>query len=79
MNESDEVRGDAREAELVAGVDRHEAVHRATVDDEDQTLRDLYGDADDDGIYRWAGEGPGGFDATGLAESVVEQAEHEDG
>lgn len=39
------------EAELVAaGVDRRE--WGATEDDEEQVLADLYGEPDDDGIYR---------------------------
>lgn len=34
------------------GVDQHPDVDKATVLDEDEVLRKLYGDADADGIYR---------------------------
>ncbi|MEW2355832.1 hypothetical protein [Spirillospora sp. NPDC029432] len=36
-------------------VDVHPDVHRATEEDEEQVLRELYGEPDEDGIYR--GEG----------------------
>lgn len=43
------------EAELVAaGVDRRDWA--PTEDDEEQVLRALYGEPDDDGVYRGGGE-----------------------
>jgi hypothetical protein len=33
-------------------VDANPGVHTVTEDDEEQVLKDLYGDPDDDGIYR---------------------------
>jgi DNA polymerase III alpha subunit len=44
------------EAELVhAYVDRHHGVHQQTKPDEEQILRELYGEPDPDGVFR--GEG----------------------
>jgi hypothetical protein len=43
------------EREDMTAVDAHPDVHRATEDDEEQVLKDLYGEPDADGVYR--GEG----------------------
>ncbi|MFF5259555.1 hypothetical protein ACFY4C_11470 [Actinomadura viridis] len=40
------------EAALMDQVDVHPDVHRATEADEEQILRDLYGEPDSDGVYR---------------------------
>ncbi|MFI0446194.1 hypothetical protein [Actinomadura sp. 6N118] len=37
-------------------VDVHPDVHRATEPDEEQVLRDLYGEPDADGVFRGDGE-----------------------
>ncbi|MFG2001287.1 hypothetical protein ACGFNU_19280 [Spirillospora sp. NPDC048911] len=42
----------AREVDYMKNVDVHPDVHRATEPDEDQVLRELYGEPDDDGIFR---------------------------
>lgn len=42
----------AAETEDLAQVDVHPDSQRATEPDEDQILRDLYGEPDDDGIFR---------------------------
>ncbi|MEU5880757.1 hypothetical protein [Spirillospora sp. NPDC047279] len=49
-------RAAAREVDYMDQVDVHPDVHRATESDEDQILRDLYGEPDDDGIFRADGE-----------------------
>ena len=43
------------EAAHMADVDQHPDAHRATEPDEQATLRDLYGPADENGIYRGDG------------------------
>jgi hypothetical protein len=49
MSENDEA------ALVERDVDRHPSVHRATEPDEEQILRELYGEPDPDGVFR--GEG----------------------
>ncbi|GAA3957704.1 hypothetical protein GCM10023085_45260 [Actinomadura viridis] len=43
------------EFEHMGQVDRHPGAHQATVPDEEAALRELYGEPDDDGVFR--GEG----------------------
>ena len=43
------------EAALMDQVDVHPDVHRATEPDEEQILRELYGEPDADGIFRGQG------------------------
>lgn len=43
-------------SEDMARVDADPRVHRATEPDEEQVLADLYGDPDQHGVYRGAGE-----------------------
>ncbi|MDL4814836.1 hypothetical protein [Actinomadura opuntiae] len=50
-----EARTDATEASHMDEVDVNPAVDRATEPDEEQVLRELYGEPDGDGIFR--GEG----------------------
>lgn len=64
-------------SEDMVNVDAHPDAHRATEPDEEAVLKDLYGPPDDDGVYRWTGEGGGGFDASGLAERVRARVEGE--
>jgi hypothetical protein len=40
------------EIERMDTVDVHPDAHRATEPDEEQVLAELYGEADDDGVYR---------------------------
>lgn len=47
---------DADESTLLVGVDSHPDVHRATEADEEAVLRALYGEPDEHGVYREAGE-----------------------
>ncbi|GAA2591669.1 hypothetical protein SMC26_06900 [Actinomadura fulvescens] len=42
----------AREVDYMNRVDVHPDAHRATEADEDQVLRELYGEPDDDGVFR---------------------------
>ncbi|MBO2449929.1 hypothetical protein J4573_22695 [Actinomadura barringtoniae] len=44
-----------KEIDLMDQVDANPDVHRATEPDEEQVLRELYGEPDADGVYR--GEG----------------------
>ncbi|WP_192809676.1 hypothetical protein [Actinomadura rudentiformis] len=55
MNEANQ---SARVAEVdyMDLVDVHPDVHRATEPDEEQVLRDLYGEPDEDGVFRADGE-----------------------
>jgi len=43
------------EAARMSEVDVHPGVHRATEPDEEQVLRELYGEPDQDGIFRGKG------------------------
>ncbi|MCP9953102.1 hypothetical protein LUW76_31880 [Actinomadura madurae] len=52
-----ESRTDATEATHMDEVDVHPDVHRATEPDEEQILRELYGEPDADGIFRGEGSG----------------------
>ncbi|WP_033423959.1 hypothetical protein [Actinomadura flavalba] len=49
---------DAAELEEMDKVDVHPDVHRATEPDEDQILRDLYGEPDAEGVFRGAAIAP---------------------
>lgn len=60
-----------REVDYMNQVDVAPEAHADSTAEEQGVLRDLYGEPDDDGIYRWTGEGDGGFDATSLAEAVL--------
>ncbi|NDU76071.1 hypothetical protein GWI34_26085 [Actinomadura sp. DSM 109109] len=51
---------DVAEATHMDEVDVHPDVHRATEPDEEQILRELYGEPDADGIFRGQGELPDG-------------------
>ena len=44
------------EIDCMDKVDADDRVHRATESDEEQVLTDLYGDPDQQGVYRGAGE-----------------------
>lgn len=52
-----QTRTDANEAAHMDEVDVNPDVHRATEPDEEQVLRELYGEPDADGIFRGEGSG----------------------
>ncbi len=58
-----QTRTDTTEATHMDEVDVNPDVHRATEPDEEQILRELYGEPDADGIFR--GEALAGEDGTG--------------